>query len=141
MRSSDQLKIQHSKFNIALCASRFALYICVMAPPAAPDTISSITRSTYSATRFQTVFILVVFRYINKMSFIIHYAVNGYASNLSLPPSEPVPSGLSVEPLFSVLPSEPPEGPEGLDGLAGEEAEEVGFSLPLGVRYTSLTPP
>ena len=33
-----------------------------MAPPAAPVTIISITRSTYIATFFQLIFILVVFK-------------------------------------------------------------------------------
>ena len=37
--------------------------------------------------------------------------------------------------------SESSEGVKGLAGLTGEEEVDVGFSFPLGVRYTSLTPP
>ena len=43
---SQALAENNSTFNTQNSTLRFALYICVMAPPAAPDTISSITRST-----------------------------------------------------------------------------------------------
>ena len=42
----------------------------VIAPPAAPVITSSITLRTYSATRFQLILILVVFKYKNRISCI-----------------------------------------------------------------------
>ena len=45
-------------------------YSWVIAPPAAPVITSSITLSTYSATRFQLILILVVFKYKNRISCI-----------------------------------------------------------------------
>ena len=54
------------------------------------------------------------------------------------PSEESLPELLRVDGLSL---SEPSEGVEGLAGLTGEEEVDVGFSFPLGVRYTSLTPP
>ena len=45
-------------------------YSWVIAPPAAPVITSSITLRTYSATRFQLILILVVFKYKNRISCI-----------------------------------------------------------------------